>query len=85
MTRKGQVTVPAAIRAALGLEEGDQLEFELDEESKRVTVKTAASVVEATYGIFRHAARPGLIPEERRLAREAWAKRASKRNAPPPD
>lgn len=77
--------MPAAIREALGLEEGDQLEFELDEESRRVTMKTAASVVEATYGIFRDAARPELIPEERRLAREAWTKRAYERNAPQPN
>jgi AbrB family looped-hinge helix DNA binding protein len=30
MTSKGQLTVPKAIRDALGLQEGDQVRFELD-------------------------------------------------------
>jgi AbrB family looped-hinge helix DNA binding protein len=34
MTSKGQVTVPQAIREALGLEAGSKLVFELDEEGQ---------------------------------------------------
>ncbi len=30
MTSKGQVTIPAAIRKALGIKEGDQLVFEVE-------------------------------------------------------
>ena len=36
LNAKGQVTVPQAIRAALGLQHGDVLGWELDEQSVRI-------------------------------------------------
>lgn len=36
ITSKGQVTVPAEIRAQLNLQTGDRLEFEIDQGSLRV-------------------------------------------------
>lgn len=36
LTAKGQVTVPKAVREALGLRQGDQLSWELEEGSVRV-------------------------------------------------
>ena len=36
LTAKGQVTVPKAVREALGLRQGDQLSWELEDGSVRV-------------------------------------------------
>ena len=36
LTAKGQVTIPKAVRDALGLNQGDQLSWELDDGSVRV-------------------------------------------------
>ena len=38
LTSKGQVTVPKAVREALGLRQGDQLSWEVDNGSARVRV-----------------------------------------------
>lgn len=43
MCAKRQVTVPEAIAAALGVEEGDQLEFDLDEAGV-VTVRGTTTI-----------------------------------------
>lgn len=53
MTRRGQVTVPARVRAALGLNEGDRVEFELVEDGRvQASIRRAESVVERTKGIL---------------------------------
>ena len=38
LTAKGQVTVPKAVREALGLKRGDVLSWELDDQSVRIRV-----------------------------------------------
>jgi antitoxin PrlF len=40
LTAKGQVTVPKAVREALGLRQGDQLAWELEDGSVRVRAIT---------------------------------------------
>lgn len=55
LTRKGQITIPASIRAELNLREGDQLDVSLDE-SGAIRVDRSGSWVERTRGIF---SRPG--------------------------
>ena len=40
LTSKGQVTVPKAVREALGLRQGDQLSWEVENGSARVRVVT---------------------------------------------
>lgn len=49
VTRKGQVTIPAAIRRALGIEQGDKVMFSLEQEAVRL--RRTGSVVERTAGI----------------------------------
>ena len=38
LTSKGQVTIPVAVRKAMGAEPGDEILFELDKEGARVHV-----------------------------------------------
>ncbi len=45
LTAKGQVTVPKAVRDALGLQKGDQLSWELEEGSVRVRAIAPLDVV----------------------------------------
>ena len=44
LTAKGQVTVPKAVRKALGLRQGDQLSWEMEEGSVRVRAITPLDV-----------------------------------------
>ena len=53
VTRKGQITVPAGIRRALGLRVGDRVAVELDETTGQVSLRRAGSVVQRTYGAAR--------------------------------
>ena len=51
VTRKGQVTVPAEVRKALDLKQGDKVAFELPESAAgTVAIRRVGSVVEETFG-----------------------------------
>ena len=52
MTLTGQITIPAEIRQALGLVEGDRLEVQL--EAGAIYLRRAESVIARTAGIFAH-------------------------------
>ncbi len=62
LTRKGQITVPAEMRRALGLKEGDKVVVTL--EGDEVRVARFGSVVERTAGIIKSR---GRAPTEREL------------------
>jgi antitoxin PrlF len=71
VTRKGQVTIPADIRRALGIKEGDKVAFVLEDKQVKLTKK--GSVVEQTAGALK-SNHPALTPqEERKAAEEAIA------------
>jgi len=67
VTRKGQTTIPIAIRQLLGLRQGDRVVFVL--EDGHVCIKRSGSVVARTAGILK-SARPPLTAEELRDAGE---------------
>ena len=67
VTRKGQVTVPAEIRRALGIKEGDRVAFVMEKNEVRLVAK--GSVVERTAGVLR-SSRPAETVEELREAAE---------------
>ena len=68
LTRKGQVTVPAEIRRALGLKEGDKLIVSLDDSREgQITLRPVRSVAEMTAG----AIAPHRRPEDLKALREA--------------
>lgn len=65
--RNGQVTIPAEIREALGLKEGDQVEVTLENGHARLV--PGGSVVDRTAGMLKHGG-PVLSAEEERAAFE---------------
>lgn len=70
ITRKGQVTVPAAIRKALGLKEGDTVAFALTTaDPAGAILRPAHSVAAATFGALA-SDRPMLDPSSERAAFE---------------
>ncbi len=71
VTRKGQVTVPAEIRRALGLKEGDKVVFTLEDDEVRFA--RTGSVVELTAGAIKSHGPPPSAEELRELAEEAIA------------
>ena len=79
MTRKGQITIPAAIRRALGIKVGDKVALSIREGARgEAVLRPARSAVEATYGIAGTAsvaADPDVMREqfERGLAQDAVA------------
>ena len=73
ITRKGQVTIPAAIRAAGDFNEGDEVSMSYDEVTRQVTLEEPKSFVERTAGILRRPGMPELSDEELKQAIEEAA------------
>ncbi len=67
ITRKGQITVPAEIRRALDLHEGDKVALTM--ENDRVSLRRVGSVVARTAGILK-GEEPPLRPNELRAVAE---------------
>ena len=74
VTRKGQITIPAEIRHALNIREGDKVAVTL--EAGEVKLSRAGSVVAATAGALRSDMPPLPPSEERRAAEQAIAEDA---------
>ena len=78
LTSKGQLTIPKAIRDALGLHEGDQVRFELDAKAGRSTMEPVKHRVEDLWAL----AIPGakrMSFKEREDAKRAGALRKASR------
>ena len=60
MTSKGQITIPAIVRAALGVEAGDRVEF-IQVEPGRFELVAATQPVTALKGLVRKPASPVTI------------------------
>jgi antitoxin PrlF len=80
VTRKGQVTIPAEVRRALNLRQGDKVAFALaDEPAGQVVMRRVGSVVEQTAGAVQtHQPAPS-ARRLRQIAAEAIAKGAVER------
>jgi AbrB family looped-hinge helix DNA binding protein len=79
VTRKGQVTILADIRRALGIKEGDKVAFVLEDDQVKLTKKE--SVVQQTAGALKSDI-PALSPQqEREAAEQAIAEEAIERMA----
>jgi AbrB family looped-hinge helix DNA binding protein len=77
VTRKGQITLPAEVRRALGLRKGDKVAVELI--GAQAIIKPAESVVARTAGAVQAEAVPLSAGELRILVEEAWAEDAVQR------
>lgn len=51
LTSKGQVTIPKSVREALGLEEGDQVRFEVDPKAGVSTMEPVKHRVEDLWAL----------------------------------
>jgi AbrB family looped-hinge helix DNA binding protein len=71
VTRKGQITIPAEFRKALGLKEGDKVALSLEE--GKVRLSPSESVVARTAGVFKTDEPAKTTEELRVLAEEAIA------------
>src|SRR3954451_25121371 len=71
VTRKGQVTIPAEIRRALDIKEGDKVAFTM--ENGQLKLSRTGSVVAATAGALKGDMPPLSAQEERRATEEAIA------------
>ncbi len=71
VTRKGQITIPAEIRRAIGLKQGDKVALALvDRARKQVSLRPVRSVAELTFGAVSPRRRPEDFQELRRLFEE---------------
>ena len=78
VTRKGQVTIPADIRRALGIKEGDKVAFVLEDDQVKLTRKEG--VVEQTAGALKSDIPALSLREEREAAEQAIAEEALERS-----
>jgi len=73
VTRKGQITIPAEVRRALNLREGEALEVSFDEAKGSVSVSRPDSVVAKTAGILRRFIQDDLDADTRLALAEKYA------------
>ena len=78
MTRKGQITVPAEVREALGLKVGDRVAVRVDQQGTTATIEPADSVVERLYGVL--SPRNARVKDAAIHARDAAAQAARERD-----
>ena len=62
VTSKGQITIPAAVRLALGLDEGSRVEF-VETGSGQFAIVAATEEVQSLKGMLRKPAKPVSIDE----------------------
>jgi AbrB family looped-hinge helix DNA binding protein len=74
MTSKGQITIPAAVRAALGVEAGDRVEF-LQVSPGHFELVVATQSVTALKGLVRKPAVPVTIAA---MNKSQWAQECRK-------
>ncbi len=77
MTRKGQITVPVAIRRALGLKEGDKVAVSLENGHARLV--PCGSFTARTAGMFRVEGSPLTAEQLREAAARRMAEEAVSR------
>ena len=73
VTSKGQITIPAAVRAALGLGTGSRIEF-VETEQGKYAIVPATSPVLALKGMLRKPAKPVSIAAMNKAIAQQGAK-----------
>jgi antitoxin PrlF len=75
VTSKGQITIPAKVRSALGLDAGDRVEF-VEMEKGQFAMIAATRSVQELKGLFRHKRRKPVSIEEMNAAIARHASRS---------
>lgn len=52
LTQKGQVTIPAALRNALDLHQGDQVKFTFDKKKEQIIIEKHTQPLEQLFGMY---------------------------------
>jgi antitoxin PrlF len=79
VTRKGQITIPAPIRKALGLVEGDRVALVIGED-QQVYISRPTGVVARTAGMLKAAGQPLTAEQLRQAGEDAIAEAADERD-----
>jgi AbrB family looped-hinge helix DNA binding protein len=77
VTRKGQITIPAPIREALGIKEGDTISVAM--EGARVNLEPVALSLEESFQSIPALATPRNLEEIRKIAHEDHAEEVMKK------
>jgi AbrB family looped-hinge helix DNA binding protein len=80
VTAKGQVTIPLDVRQALGIEDGDRVEFFVHRDG-RVFLRRRDGAPESIFGLGQSYAKPSSEAERVRDVARAIASRGSPRKA----
>ncbi len=78
VTRKGQVTIPMAIREKLDIAYGEKVEFAVNEHNE-VVIRPVKVSLEDVYGVLKNHKPAGTHEDHRRLTREWAGEKGSKR------
>ena len=78
VTKKGQVTIPMAIREKLDIAYGEKVEFAVNEQDE-VVIRPVKVNLEDVYGILKNHKPAGTHEDHRRLAREWAGEKGSKK------
>lgn len=83
LTSKGQITIPKEIRDRLGVQEGDRIVFQFDEQGRLILRPETRDPLDGLVGILRHRAkeRPATIEEMNEAVRAKAAEKYGKRSS----
>ena len=78
LTRKGQVTIPAAVRRLLGVQPNEQVAFSV--EDGEVKLRPARGTLEAIYGMVKPLSRPEDLDRLIEIAHEERAEQIANKD-----
>ena len=78
VTRKGQVTIPMAVREKLDIAYGEKVEFAVNEQNE-VVIRPVKASLDDVYGVLEKQKPAGTHEDHSRLARDWAGEKGSKR------
>ena len=78
VTRKGQVTIPIAVREKLDIAYGEKVEFAVNEQNE-VVIRPVKASLDDVYGVLEKQKPAGSHEDHRRLSRDWAGEKGSKR------
>jgi AbrB family looped-hinge helix DNA binding protein len=83
LTSKGQITIPKEVRDRLGVQEGDRIVFQFDEQGRVILRPESRDPLEGLVGLLRHRAkeRPPTVEEMNEAVRARAAEKYARRKS----